>query len=74
MSSEPMLTAAELAAHYGVTAGTIRIRAQTGAIPGHRLSARSQWRFDLEEVREATKPSEDIWAQPAASVRARRKR
>ena len=69
-----LLTAEELASYYGVHPETIRIRARAGKIPAHRLDANADWRFDLDEVRAATKPSDDPWAQSPASARARRKR
>lgn len=68
-----LLTAAELADVYGVHVDTIRNKARIGAIPAHRLTEGADWRFDLEEVRAATKPSDDPWAQPAQSIRAKRK-
>ncbi|MGC5078502.1 helix-turn-helix domain-containing protein [Agrococcus sp. DT81.2] len=65
------LTAEQLAEHLGVTAETIRIKANADEIPGMRIGR--LWRFDLAEVTAALKPSTDSWAQPAQSKRAKRK-
>lgn len=66
------LSAEQVAAHFGVTAETVRAKARADVIPGYRLGR--TWRFDLDEVKAALKPSTDPWAQSPQSVNARRKR
>ena len=69
--TEQTVSAETIAVELKTTAETVRVKARAGVIPGFKWGR--EWRFYPSQVREALQPSTDPWAQPAASIRARRK-
>jgi excisionase family DNA binding protein len=75
MNGARPLDARELAEELRVSKITIYRMAHAGLIPSYNVGIgkkRRNLRFDLAAVLEAMKPSEDPWAQPDRSRRARR--
>lgn len=55
-----LLSAQDLSPLIGMSPDWIREQARRGKLPAHRLGR--SWRFNPEEVIEATKPNDNPWA------------